>query len=173
MNKMNAGTVFILLLTGVLAGQALAQGPEIKFNSNADDLAKISGVLEQFRQDIVHKDGHALTKLVLNPNVLFHSVNSQEEVDSARKYNAQFDGIGPSALDGFAKFLATSKDKLEEKFHNIEIHQDGDLGLATFNYDFLVNDKVTNFGVEHWILCKIDGQWKILSLVWTSYDVKN
>ena len=43
----------------------------------------------------------------------------------------------------------------------------------TLNYDFLVNDKVTNSGVEHWQVCKIDGQWKILSVVWTSYDVKN
>ena len=172
MDKQNAGVVFILLLTCVLAGQAIAQSSGIKFNSNADDLMKINSVLEQFRQDIVHKDGYALTKLVLNSNVLFHSVNNQAEVDSARKYNAHFDGIGPSALDRFAQFLATSKDKLEETFHNIEIHQDGDLGLATFNYDFLVNDKVTNSGVEHWILCRVDGQWKILSLVWTSYDAK-
>src|SRR5262249_8399011 len=35
-------------------------------------------------------------KLVLNPNVLFHHINGQDEVDSARKKNAQFDGIGPS-----------------------------------------------------------------------------
>jgi ketosteroid isomerase-like protein len=173
MPKKNAGVLFILLLTCVLAGQALAQGPEIKFNSNANDLTKIGGVLEEFRQDIIHKDAHALTKLMLNNDVFFHSIDNQEDVDSARKINAQFDGIGPSRLDGFAKFLSTSKDKLEEKFHNIEIRQDGDLGLVTFNYDFLVNDKVTNFGVEHWQVRKIDGQWKILSVSWTSYEVKN
>ena len=173
MNKKNAGAAFILVLTCVLAGQALAQGSGIKFNSNADDLAKIRNLLEEFRQDILHKDGYALTKLVLNPDVLFHSINSQEQVDGARKYNAQFDGIGPSALDGTAKFLATSKDKLEERFRNIEVHQDGNLGLATFNYDFLVNDTVTNSGVEHWIVCKIDGQWKILAVVWTSYEARN
>ena len=103
---------------------------------------------------------------MLNPNVLFHSID-QKDVDSARKYNAQFDGITQSALDGTAKFLSTSKDKLEEKVHNIEIRQDGDLGLVTFNYDFVVNDKVTNSGLEHWQLCKIDGQRKILSVTWT------
>ena len=169
MNKKKAGAIFIVLLTcGLITGAA--QGQEIKFKSNADDIAKINRVLDEFRQDIIRKDGYALTKLVLNPNVLFHSINSQEKVDSARKVNAQFDGMGPSALDGFATFLATSKDKLEEKFQNVEIRQDGDLGLATFNYDFLVNDKVTNFGVEHWILCKIDGQWKIAAVVWTSYS---
>ena len=107
------GAVFVAILMCALASQAPAKGQEPKFNSNAEDLAKIRSVLEEFRQDIIHKDRNALTKLVLNPNVLFHQINSQDEVDSARKKNAQFDGIGPSQLDGFAKLLATSKDKLE------------------------------------------------------------
>ena len=150
MNKRKAGLVFIALITCALAGQALAQGQEIEFKSNADDLAKIRSVLEEFRQDIIHKDGYAITKLMLNPNVLFHHTNTQEEIDSARKYNTQFDGIGPSQLDGFVKLLATSKDKLEEKFRNIEIRQDGPLGLVTFNYDFVINDKVHHSGLEVW-----------------------
>lgn len=170
MNKKRTGAVFVALLMCGLASQASAQGPEPKFNSNADDLTQIRGVLEEFRQDIIRKDGYAITKLVLNPNVLFHHANTQEEIDRARKLNAQFDGIGPSQLDGFVKLLATSKDKLEENFHNIEIRQDGPLGLVTLNYDFVVNDKVTNSGIEHWQVCKIDGQWKILSITWTSYD---
>jgi hypothetical protein len=167
MNRKKACVAFIVLLTCALAGQALAQGPE--FKSNADDLAKIRGVVEEFRQDIIHKDGYAITKLILNPDVLFHHINNQEEVDSARKSNAQFDGVGPSQLDGFVKLLATSKDKLEEKFNNIEIRQDGNLGLVTFNYDFFINDKVHHSGLEVWQLCKIDGQWKILSVTWTIY----
>ena len=125
MNKKKAVVAFIALLTCAWAGQTLAQGQEIEYKSNPDDLMKIRGVLEEFRQDIIHKDGYAVTKLVLNPDVLFHHINNQEEVDGARKQNAQFDGIGPSELDGFVNFLATSKDKLEEKFHNIEIRQDG------------------------------------------------
>jgi hypothetical protein len=35
----------------------LALGPEIESNTNADDLTKIRSVLEEFRQDIIHKDG--------------------------------------------------------------------------------------------------------------------
>jgi len=100
MNKKKACVAFIALLTCALAGRALAQGPEIEFKSNADDLTKIRGVLEEFRQDIIHKDAYALTKLMLNPNILFHSIDNQEDVDSARKYDAQFDGIGPSDLGG-------------------------------------------------------------------------
>jgi hypothetical protein len=167
MSKKRTGAIFLAFLMCGWASQASAQRPE--FKSNADDLAKIRSVLEEFRQDIIHKDGSALTKLLLNPSVLFHHINNQEEVDSARKSNAQFDGIGPSQLDGFTKLLATSRDKLEEKFRNIEIRQDGDLGLVTFNYDFVINDKVHHSGLEVWQVCKIDGQWKILSVTWTVY----
>ena len=169
MNKKKTRAAFILLLTCVLAGQAFAQGSDTKFDSNAEDLTKIRGLLEEFRQDIIRKDGSAIKKLMLNPNVLFHSINNQDSVDNARKLNAQFDGIGPSALDGFVTLLATSKDKLEEKFQNIEIRQDGDLGLVTFNYDFVINDKIHHSGLEHWQVRKIDGQWKILSVTWTKY----
>src|SRR5262245_2236861 len=167
MNKKKAGAVFAVLLTCGLTAQAFAQGQEPKFNSNADDITKIGNLLEQFRQDIIRKDGNALKKLMLHPNVLFHHTNTQEEIDSARKLNAHFDGIGPSQPDGFVAFLATSKDTVEETFHNIEIRQDGPLGLVTFNYEFVVNGKVTNSGLEHWQVCKIDGQWKILSVTWT------
>ena len=169
MNIKRTGAVSVALLMCGLAFQAWAQDAEPKFNSNGDDITRIRALLDEFRQDIIRKDGYALTKVVLNPSVLFHHTNSQEEIDSARKHNAQFDGIGPSQLDGFAKLLATSKDKLEERFRNIEIRQDGPLGLVTFNYDFVINGKVHHSGIEHWQVCKIDGQWKILSITWTSY----
>ena len=168
MNK-NTGAAFIVLLACGLISRAFAQGQGLKLRSNADDIAKIGNLLEEFRQDIAHKDGYALTKLMLSPNVLFHSIDNQESIDKARKLNAQFDGIGPSALDGFVTLLATSKDKLEERFQNIEIRQDGSLGLVTFNYDFVINDKVHHSGLEHWQVRKIDGQWKILSVTWTKY----
>jgi hypothetical protein len=31
------------------------------------------------------------------------------------------------------------------------------------------NDKVHHSGLEVWQVCKIDGQWKILSIAWTIY----
>ncbi len=170
MNKKRMSAVFVALLMCGLAFQVSAQDAEPKFNSNADDLAKIRSVLEEYRQDIVRKDGYAITKLVLNGNILCHHINTQEEIDNARKRDAQFDGIDPSQLYEFLEHLAASKDKLDEKYQNIEIRQDGPLGLATFNYDFIINDKIRNSGIEHWQLCKVDGQWKILSITWTRYE---
>ena len=183
MSKKRMGAVLVALLMCGFVSQSSAQDVECgsfsqssahdaepKYNSNGDDITRIRGLLDEFRQDIIRKDGYALTKLMLHPNVLFHSIDNQESVDHARKLNAQFDGIGPSALDGFVTLLATSKDKLEEKFQNIEIRQDGPLGLVTFNYDFVINDKIHHSGLEHWQVRKIDGQWKILSVTWTKYS---
>src|SRR5215467_6280030 len=57
----------------------------------------------------------------------------------------------------------------KREFRNIEIRQDGPLRLVTLNYDFVINDKVHHSGLEVWQVCKIDGQWKILSVAWTIY----
>ena len=84
MNKKKAGAVLVVLLTCGLIAQAFAQGQEPKFNSNADDIRKISSLLEEFRQDVIHKDGYAITKLILNPDVLFHPIDNQESLDNAR-----------------------------------------------------------------------------------------
>ena len=169
MDKKRAAAVVIALLACSLVSRTFAQDHAPQFKSDADDLAKIGNLLEDFRQDVIHKDGDALKKLLLNPHVVFHSIEGQESIDSARRLDPQFDGIGPSALDGFVTLLATSKDKLEERVYNTEIRQDGDLGLVTFNYDFIINDEVHHSGLEHWQVRKIDGQWKILSVTWTKY----
>src|SRR5262245_46660020 len=170
MNKTKAGAVFIVFLASGLITQAVAQGKELKFNSNPDDITKIGKLLEEFRQDVIRKDGYAITKLMLHTNVLFHSIDNQEAVDNARKLTAQFDGIGPSALDGFVTLLATSKDKLEETYQNVEIRQHGDLGLVTFNYDFVINDKIHHSALEHWQVRKMDGHWRILSVTWRKHS---
>lgn len=167
--KTAAAAVVIVLLGCGVAIRAFAQDQGLQFNSNAADIGKIGKVLDEFLQDISRKDGADIKKLLLNPNVLFHSIDDQGAVDNARKLNPQFDGIGPSALDGFLTLLATSKDKLEERAYNTEIRQDGDLGLVTFNYDFVINGKLHHSGLEHWQVRKIDGQWKILSVTWTKY----
>jgi len=60
------------------------------------------------------------------------------------------------------------QEALKASYANLQ-RQDDPLGLVTFNYDFVVKDKVTNSGIEHWQVCKIDGQWKILPVVWTVY----
>ena len=72
MGKKKVAAVFIVLLACGLINRGFAQDQQLKLNSNADDISKIGNLLEEFRLDIIHKDGDALKKLMLNPNVLFH-----------------------------------------------------------------------------------------------------
>src|SRR5579885_873841 len=167
--KTAAAAVLIGLLAGGAAPGSFAQDHGLQLDSNAADIGQIGSLLDEFLQDIDHKDGADIKKLLLNPDVLFHPIDDQDAVDKARKLDPRFDGIGPSAFGGFLTLLATSKDTLEERAYNTEIRQDGSLGLVTFNYDFLINGKVHHSGLEHWQVRKIDGQWKILSVTWTKY----
>ena len=49
--------------------------------------------MEEFRQDIIRKDGNALKKLMLHPNVLFHSIDNQESVDNAQNLTPSSMGL--------------------------------------------------------------------------------
>ena len=52
MNKKEQAQYWLHSLCASLAFQSSAQDAEPKFNSNADDLTKIRGLLDEFRQDI-------------------------------------------------------------------------------------------------------------------------
>ena len=59
MNKKRLGAAFLALLMCGLVSQASARDAKPKFNSNGDDIASIRGLLDEFRQDIIRKDGQA------------------------------------------------------------------------------------------------------------------
>jgi hypothetical protein len=55
----------------------------------------------------------------------------------------------------------------EEKFYNIDIKEDGSIASVTFDYSFCENKKKINWGQESWGLIKINGQWKIVSVIFS------
>jgi len=130
MHNKTAGAAFIALLACVLADQASAQGPGTQFNSGAGDLKQISSLLEEFRQDIIHKDGYVLTKLVLNPMCSFIPSTTRSRLITLAN-------ITPSST-GSARALWMD---LRDSWLNRRTHSKR-----------LVNDKVTNSGVEHWLV---------------------
>jgi hypothetical protein len=68
----------------------------------------------------------------------------------------------------FARFIGSSKGAVEEKFYNVKITQDGNVAWVMFDYEFLVDGKAQNYGVETWQMMKVaDDKWKIASVMWT------
>lgn len=55
----------------------------------------------------------------------------------------------------------------EELFSNPVIVQDGTIGSVTFDYSYWSNHKKRNWGKESWALVKIDGRWKIVSVIFS------
>jgi hypothetical protein len=61
-----------------------------------------------------------------------------------------------------------AKKPIQEKFYNVKITQDGHVAWVVFDFEFLNDNVVSNYGVEAWQMYKTDGKWKILSVVWTN-----
>jgi len=137
--------------------------------SSPDDLKAIRTVVDQFMAAIVHKSGKELAALVLNSRILFTSPGDQAQIDAVRRFDPGFDGVGFGGFGEFARFVATTPDAIEERFHEVAITQDGPVAWVTFDYEFVANGKIQNYGVESWQLHKADGRWKIFSVVWTQH----
>ena len=131
MKEKTMSAVFVAFLMWGLASQVSAQYAEPKFNSNADDLAKIRGVLEEYRQDIIRKDGYAITKLVLNHNVLFHHINTEDREVVGNRLN----GDRLSFVQTFvfprshADLLPVRNAKKEQEAYNEQVKNEG-LGIG-------------------------------------------
>lgn len=73
-------------------------------------------------------------------------------------------------FDTRASRIARASDKpVEEKFYDVRITQDDNLALVMFDYEFLVDGKMENYGIESWQLMKTAGKWKIFSVVWSQH----
>lgn len=136
--------------------------------STPEDIQAITRVTEEFQAAIIARDGKRLSSLVLNPNILFTSPATEEFVRRLReKVNPDEDGLPPAGFRNFVNFVANAKVPVQEKFSNVKITQDGHVAWVVFDYEFLEDNKVQNYGIESWNLVRRDGKWKIFSVVWS------
>lgn len=161
-------TAITLCAAGPKPALAADQAPVWSRHENPSDRAAIQAVIEKFRLAIIAKDGAAISKLLLNSRTIFNEIDDQAAIDKVRDFDPRFDGLGAPGFLAFSRYLAGEKAPIEERFKNIVVTQDGPLALVTFDYQFVSNGKVENQGVEHWMLRKVDGEWRIFSVVWTA-----
>jgi hypothetical protein len=70
--------------------------------SNADELTKIRSVMEEFRQDIIHKDAYALTKLSASPFAAMVVVAARPQFTGCQVFAPRLSTITP-ALDSCSR----------------------------------------------------------------------
>ena len=161
----------VLAATAIAAVPASAQTPSYigKRESTAADVQAIERVTLDFQAALKARNAKALSSLLLSDRILFVSPRSPTNVRKQRETNVHADGVWSDAQD-FIRFVATSKVPVEERFYNVKIVQDGHVAWVTFDFDFLEDGRVENYGVETWQLVKdVEERWKVLSVVWSSH----
>lgn len=158
-----------LTFVAALAASAALHAQPPAPASTPEDIKAITKVTEEFQAAVITKDAKRLSTLVLNPNILFTSPASEAFVQKSREtVDVNDDGMDLAGYRGFARGIANAKAALEEKFYNVKITQDGHVAWVMFDYEFLRDKKVQNYGVESWNMVKRDGKWKIFSVVWSA-----
>jgi hypothetical protein len=162
---------YVLLLSSLCGAADAGDAPQYigRHGSSPEDGKAIGKVVEDFRLAIKTKNPRLLSTLVLNSSILFDAPAPPDAIASVReKSDASFNGIRAGGYRDFATFLGTTKNEVEEKFYNVKITQDRNVAWVMFDYEFLINGRAQNYGVETWQMMKVEGgEWKILSVVWT------
>lgn len=138
--------------------------------STPEDIAAIEQVVADFQAALIAKDVKLLSSLMLHTNILFASPADDGFIKKMRDTtDVHFDGVGAGGYVAFANYIQREPQRTQEKFYNVKITQDRHLAWVSFDYAFLVGDTLSNYGVEAWQIVKRDGQWKILSVVWSMH----
>ena len=140
-----------------------------RHTSTPQDTQAINKVIDDFKVGIKTKNTKLLSSLLLNSNILFDAPGSPKDIAFAHeKYDTTYDGLRAGGYAEFARFIETSKGAVEEKFYNVKITQDTNVAWVMFAYEFLVDGKAQNYGVEAWqMMTAAEGKWKIASVMWT------
>ncbi|WP_193615735.1 nuclear transport factor 2 family protein [Massilia sp. YMA4] len=151
----------MLRLIAVALLSAVLHLPTARAQDNPQAVAEINAVVQAFQAAIVARDQAGLEALFLPAD------NSWLVVASEARWVEGRPRVRASNYRDFARFVGTTKAKVEERFYNVRIFSNGSIGTVYFDFDFVENDKVTNKGSESWHLVKTEQGWKISSMVFS------
>ena len=156
----------LLIVLSCLAAPARAADTAGKGDHQAD-VAAINKVVEQFKAAIIAHDGKTLGSLFLQDHDSWLSVADEQTWAAVKARHP----TAPKMLGGswrkFADFVQNSPTPVEERFYNVRIDTNGTVASVWFDFDFLVDGKVTNRGSESWQMVLAEDGWKISSMLFS------
>lgn len=141
-----------------------------RYTTTAEDQREIRQVVADFQTALKTKDMRLLHSLMLNADIEWVSPPPPEHLKKIREsIDPTANGLRAGGFRDFARFIRESKVPVEERFYNLKITQDKNLAWVMFDYEFVEDGKVWNYGIETWQMLKnADGKWKIGSVWWTT-----
>lgn len=140
-----------------------------RHTTTAEDQRAIGQVVSDFQAALKSKDIRLLSSLMLNTDIPFSSPAAPQWIRKAREmHDPNANGLRAGGFHDFARFVRESKLPVEERFHNVKVTQDKNVAWVMFDYEFVEDGKVQNYGIETWQMMQdVEGKWKIASVWWT------
>ncbi len=138
--------------------------------SRPADVKAIQTIVEQFKAAIIARDGKTLGKLFLQNHDSWLSVADEAQWAKVKALNPQAPKVFPSSWKKFSEFIQNADKPVEERFYNVRIDTNGAVASVWFDFDFLIEGKVTNRGSESWQMVRAEDGWKISSMLYSMGD---
>lgn len=135
-------------------------------NKETTDQKEIKQILNSFMTCIVKKDSVQFYALFHNDPIVWIGVIKNKTHDVMLKKDPTRKNYFESTYQEFYRLISEIGTD-EEKFYNIAINEDGSIAAVTFDYSFWKNKIKANWGKESWGLVKINGKWKITSVLFS------
>lgn len=158
-----------IVLTLCLASPARATDKPAD-SAHATDVKAIHTVIDQFKATIIARDGKTLGKLFVQDHDSWLSVADDAKWAKVKALNPNAPKVFPSSWKKFAEFIQTANKPVEERFYNVRIDTNGAVAAVWFDFDFLIDGKVTNRGSESWQMVRAEEGWKISSMLYSVGD---
>jgi hypothetical protein len=154
----------VLFVLSCLSGPARAAD-----TGHEADVAAINQVVEQFKAAIIAHDGRTLGSLFLQDHDSWLAVAALDDAAWAavKARNPKARKVVPDSWKQFAEFVQTAPKPVEERFYKVRIDTNGAVASVWFDFDFLIDGKVTNRGSESWQLVRAEDGWKISSMLYS------
>lgn len=121
-------------------------------------------VVDDFMTAIIEKDEQAFTTLFYSNSTPWLGVNPQKRKGELPSN----DGIIYATHLGFIGWIASSKEKIEEKYWDLDVKSDGDIASVYFKYSLHIGEYKMNWGDEGWNLIRTPEGWKIVSVIYSA-----
>lgn len=131
-----------------------------------NDEKEIKQILNVFMESIVKKDSIRFYNLFHSEPIVWIGVFKDRTQESRLKKDSLQKNYFASTYQEFYRIISDSG-TYEEKFYNVDINEDGSIGAVTFDYSFWKDKIKKNWGKESWGLVKINGKWKITSVLFS------
>jgi ketosteroid isomerase-like protein len=162
--------LFSALATSFAPAGAAEVPAHIGRHTTPEDQREIRQVVADFPAALKTKNIHRLASLMLHSDIEFVSPASPEALRKIRESSdLNASPLRAGGFRDFARFIRESKVPVEERFHNLKITQDKHVAWVMFDYEFVEDGKVWNYGIETWQMTKnLEGKWKIANVWWST-----